>query len=86
MTVRDEPRKRGVRLSDLDRERMYVIAFVGRRWEVLGPLDPDGPAGPPPMVAGGGARPEGPPEPAPRGRHAAPEAPADPAGPGDSPE
>jgi hypothetical protein len=34
---RQEPRKRGVRLSDLDRGLVYRIAFIGRRWEVLGP-------------------------------------------------
>jgi hypothetical protein len=34
---RSEPRSRGVRLSDLDRSQVYRIAFVGRRWEVLGP-------------------------------------------------
>src|SRR5262245_12140522 len=33
-------RKRGVRLSDLDRSRVYRIAHTGRRWEVVGE-DPD---------------------------------------------
>lgn len=38
---------RGVRLSDLDRSQVYRIAFVGRRWEVLGPEGaPDAGAGP----------------------------------------
>lgn len=30
---------RGVRLSDLDRTKVYRIGYVGRRWEVLGPED-----------------------------------------------
>nr|CRY95928.1 hypothetical protein [uncultured prokaryote] len=38
---RTEPRQRGVRLSDLDRGLVYRIAFVGRRWEVLGPDAPE---------------------------------------------
>lgn len=34
------PRKpRGVRLTDLDRSRLWVIGHTGRRWETLGPLD-----------------------------------------------
>ena len=28
-------RQRGVRLSDLDRSKVYRIGFTGRRWEVL---------------------------------------------------
>jgi hypothetical protein len=28
---------RGVRLGDLDRSKMWVIGYTGRRWEVLGP-------------------------------------------------
>ena len=27
---------RGVRLGDLDRSKMWVIGYTGRRWEVLG--------------------------------------------------
>ena len=34
-----EPRRRGVRLNDLDRSRLYVVGFTGRRWETIGPLD-----------------------------------------------
>lgn len=33
-------RSRGVRLSDLDRSKVYRIGYSGRRWEVLG-ADPD---------------------------------------------
>lgn len=32
-----ERRSRGVRLSDLDRSKVYRLGWVGRRWEVLGP-------------------------------------------------
>lgn len=32
-------RSRGVRLTDLDRSKIYRLGFVGRRWEVLGPED-----------------------------------------------
>jgi len=28
---------RGVRLGDLERSKMWVIGYTGRRWEVLGP-------------------------------------------------
>lgn len=38
-TVRTEPRHRGVLLRELDRSRLYVIGYTGRRWETLGPLD-----------------------------------------------
>ena len=45
---------RGVRLSDLDKSCEYRIAYVGRRWEVIGPLDaPDAGAGPAAGAAGG---------------------------------
>lgn len=30
---------RGIRLGDLDRERLYVIGYSGRRWEVVGQAD-----------------------------------------------
>lgn len=36
MNARQTPRKRGVRLSDLDREKVYRIGYTGKRWEVLG--------------------------------------------------
>lgn len=38
-TVRTEPRHRGVLLRELDRSQLYVIGFVGRRWETIGPLE-----------------------------------------------
>jgi len=76
-TRRTEPRSRGVRLSDLDRARVYRIGFIGRRWEVLGAegdpepagsgTDADGPAG----ADGGAASTVGAPH---RARHAAPDA------------
>lgn len=31
-------RKRGVRLSDLDRSQLWVIGHTGRRWETLGTM------------------------------------------------
>jgi hypothetical protein len=31
---------RGVRLSDLDRSKPWVIGYTGRRWEVLGSIKP----------------------------------------------
>ena len=31
-------RKRGVRLSDLDRSQLWVIGHNGRRWETLGTM------------------------------------------------
>jgi len=31
---------RGVRLSDLDRSKPWVIGYTGRRWEVLGSIRP----------------------------------------------
>lgn len=37
--MQKEPRRRGVRLNDLERSRLYVIGFTGRRWETIGPLD-----------------------------------------------
>lgn len=37
-----ERRARGVRLSDLDRSKVYLLAYVGKRWEVVGPAE--GPA------------------------------------------
>ena len=37
-----QPRKRGVRLSDLDRSLAWVIAYTGRRWEVVGPVEGHG--------------------------------------------
>jgi hypothetical protein len=53
---RQERAGRGVRLSDLDRSKVYRIGYVGRRWEVLGPDDaPDAGAGP--AVAGAGEAP-----------------------------
>ena len=74
-------RKRGVRLSDLDRRHMHVIGYTGRRWEVLGVLLDPNAIGPLPEQApaadrASGARGE-PAEPAP-GRHAAPAPEADP--------
>jgi hypothetical protein len=37
-------RSRGVRLSDLDKSRVYRIHHTGRRWEVLGAEgEPDSP-------------------------------------------
>lgn len=37
----DRPRRsRGVRLSDLDRSKPWVIGYTGRRWEVLGSIRP----------------------------------------------
>lgn len=45
-------RKRGVRLSDLDRAKSWVIAHTGRRWEVVGPVEGQGDAGG--GLAGGG--------------------------------
>lgn len=35
-----ERRKRGVPLNDLDRDQAWVIAYTGRRWEVVGPAGP----------------------------------------------
>lgn len=32
-------RRRGVRLNDLDKSRLYVIGHNGHRWETVGPLD-----------------------------------------------
>jgi len=38
-TKRDRPPKpRGVQLGALDRSKVYRIGYVGRRWEVLGPV------------------------------------------------
>jgi len=34
-----ERRRRGVRLTDLDRTKHYVIAHTGRRWETLADLE-----------------------------------------------
>lgn len=65
------PRSRGVRLSDLDRGLVYRIAYVGRRWEVLGPEDSPGagaPLGPGGASAGAGGASTAPPAP----RHAGP--------------
>lgn len=65
-----ERRSRGVRLSELDRSRVYRLGWVGRRWEVLGPEATPG--------TGAGPATDGPPQGAePRGgtyvpRHAAP--------------
>lgn len=41
-----ERRGRGVRLSDLDKSKVYRIAFVGRRWEVVGAEGAPDSAGP----------------------------------------
>lgn len=42
-----QKRSRGVRLTDLDRSKVYRIHHTGRRWEVLGPEDaPAAGAGP----------------------------------------
>jgi hypothetical protein len=54
--VSGERRSRGVRLSDLDRTKVYRIAYVGRRWEVLGPDDATA-AGAGPATGGAGAAP-----------------------------
>jgi hypothetical protein len=35
--VQKPRRPRGVRLTDLDRSKVYRIAHNGRRWETLGP-------------------------------------------------
>jgi hypothetical protein len=79
-----EPRKRGVRLSDLDRGHRYVIGHTGRRWEVVEDLGPDA-AGPPPLPGEGGRAPARSTGPGP-GRHAATDPdvdlPPDPWGPG----
>lgn len=42
---RVERRSRGILLRSLDRSRVYRIAYVGRRWEVLGPEDAEGASG-----------------------------------------
>lgn len=65
-----EPKKRGVRLGDLDRSRRYVIGHTGRRWEVIEDAGPA--AGAPPPGAGGPRQAEPRGEPA-VGRHAAPD-------------
>ncbi len=44
-------RQRGVRLTDLDRSKVYRIGHTGRRWEVLGADDV---FGAPEGVSGGG--------------------------------
>jgi hypothetical protein len=70
----EKPRRaRGVRLSDLDRSRVYRIGYVGRRWEVLGE-DRAGGTGASQMAAEGG-RPEAEPT-AGAGRHRDPFAPS----------
>lgn len=51
-------RQRGVRLSDLDRARVYRIAYVGRRWEVLGPDDAPAASAGPATGGDGGAKDE----------------------------
>lgn len=57
--TREQRSGRGVRLSDLDRSRVYRIGFVGRRWEVLGPdVAPDAGAGPATAGDRAGARDE----------------------------
>lgn len=59
MSGQERPRRpRGVRLTGLDRSRLYVIGHTGRRWETLGVLSAAG---------------EIEPEPAELGRHAAPD-------------
>jgi len=67
---RDTTRPRGIRLNALDRSRVYRIAYVGRRWEVLGPEDSPARAvratGPDAGAGAGGASTATPP-----GRHAA---------------
>lgn len=65
-------RQRGVRLTDLDRDRLYVIGHNGRRWETLGTLgDPDAVAPLPARAPGASA--EGASTGARPGRHAAPD-------------
>lgn len=64
------PRPRGVRLGDLDRSKRYVIAYTGRRWEVVGPEGAGAPESDPAPDAGAGDGVASTvPEP---GRHAAP--------------
>lgn len=79
-----QPRKRGVRLSDLDRSRRYEIGHTGRRWEVVADLGPAAVA--PPGGVGEGAGAEGASTGPTPGRHAATDPvgdlPPDPWGPG----
>lgn len=50
-------RSRGVRLSDLDRSKVYRIGYTGRRWEVLGPeVAPAAPGAPVPGTDAAGRR------------------------------
>lgn len=67
-------RQRGVRLSDLDRSRVYRIGFTGRRWEVLDAGTSRADAAAAPGARSESARPEAArPDHAP-GRHRAPHA------------
>lgn len=83
--VRDAQRarqrpERGVRLSSLDRTRVYRIGYTGRRWEVLGPDPEPASGGAPEREAGphaGAGRVSGEPRSGPHapGRHRAPDTP-----------
>jgi hypothetical protein len=72
-------RDRGVRLRDLEKGTVYLLGYVGRRWEVLGPAPSSGPARPLQAATAmrtdgaGRLRPSTSAERAATGRHAAPD-------------
>lgn len=71
-------RSRGIRLGDLDRGQVYLIAYSGRRWEIVGAEASPG-CGDAARMGGGGAAPGAQPRtaaPAAGGRHAAPDEPS----------
>jgi hypothetical protein len=73
-TKQRETRSRGVRLGDLDRGLAYVVEYVGRRWEVTGPVA-DGWRSSGGTDAEAGRRPPAAEHGTASGRHSAPESP-----------